>query len=442
MAYPRVIRSSRRCADTFRSPRHRASGAAASRAFGVVDVAGLRRLSHLPHWLSAVAVALMAVGSAAQAATAPDEKDTFMAGGQISTSSFGELPDGREVTLYHLDNANGMQMSVIPYGGIIVSLKVLDADGQIDDVVLGFPSLQGYLSDAYREANPYFGALIGRYGNRIAGGSFRIDGERFELPTNDGDNTLHGGNEGFDRRLWQVAPFVDESGVGLVLTLQSPDADQGFPGTLSTEVRYTLTADNALDIRYRATTSATTPVNLTQHSYFNLEGEGQGDILDHRLMLNADAFTPVDQGLIPTGDVRKLAQTPFDFRTATAIGERIEADHPQLERGRGYDHNFVIDRGGSSDDELVLAARVEAPKSGRVLEVFTTEPGIQFYSGNFLDGSLIGKSGQAYEQRGGLALETQHFPDSPNQANFPSTLLEPGDTYASHTRYRFTTRDR
>lgn len=356
----------------------------------------------------------------------------------VTVQTFGHLPDGREVKRYRLLNDNGMEMTVMSLGGTIVSLKTPDADGNQADIVLGFDSLEDYLAPEYRKANPYFGALIGRFGNRIAGGQFEIDGNTWQVPQNDGNNSLHGGSQGFDQRLWQVSPVEDDSGVGVVLTLTSEEGDQGYPGQLEARVRYTLTDDNALDIHYRATTTATTPVNLTQHSYFNLEGEGNGDILDHQLTLNADAFTPVDDSLIPTGEIRAVADTPFDFRQPTAIGARIGEDNPQLQRGQGYDHNFVLKR--EAGGGLVLAARVEAPDSGRVMEVYTTEPGIQFYSGNFLDGSLEGKAGQPYGHRSGLALETQHYPDSPNQADFPSTLLSPGETWLSHTRYRFSTR--
>ncbi len=362
----------------------------------------------------------------------------------IEQGIFGTLPDGSEVALYTLTNAQGARLSVTPYGGIIVALEVPDAGGEFEDVVLGFDRLEDYLSPAYRQANPYFGALIGRYGNRIAGGEFTLDGKVHTLPTNDGDNHLHGGDQGFDRRLWKAETVEDDRGVGVILTLTSPDEDQGYPGELQARVRYTLSDDNAVIVDYQATSDATTPVNLTQHSYFNLDGvtgeRADGDdILDHRLTINAEAFTPVDEGLIPTGELRSVAQTPFDFREPTAIGKRIEADNAQLARGQGYDHNFVLDRNGLGDDELVMAARLEAGHSGRVMEVFTTEPGLQFYSGNFLDGSLIGKRGTTYGHRFGLALETQHFPDSPNQPDFPSTLLQPGETYQSQTRYVFST---
>ncbi|TDX28035.1 aldose 1-epimerase [Modicisalibacter xianhensis] len=359
----------------------------------------------------------------------------------VEKSTFGQLPDGRTVDVYRLTNASGITMRVINYGGIIVSLKAPDAQGNFEDIVLGFDSLEGYLSDAYRKANPYFGALIGRYGNRIAGGEFSLNGTTYQLATNDGSNHLHGGDQGFDEVLWNAKPFENQNGVGVILSYTSPDGEEGYPGKLKTEVTYTLTDSDELDIAYRATTTKPTPVNLTQHSYFNLDGEGSGSILDHYLMINAEAFTPVDDTLIPTGEIRPVDGTPFDFNEPTPIGERIEQDNQQLLRGKGYDHNFVLKREAPQSEELVLAARVWEPDSGRLLEVETTEPGLQFYSGNFLDGSLSGKQGSAYEHRSGFALETQHFPDSPNQETFPSTILNPGETYQSHTVYRFSTRD-
>ncbi|MDT8896515.1 aldose epimerase family protein [Halomonas sp. I1] len=393
-------------------------------------------------WALLAALPLVAGIAFAQEAT-QDEMEMEQQRG-IEQGVFGMLSDGREVALYTLTNARGARLSVTPYGGIIVALEVPDAEGKFEDVVLGFDRLEDYLSSTYRQANPYFGVLIGRYGNRIAGGEFALDGEVHTLPTNDGDNHLHGGDQGFDRRLWKAETVEDKRGVGLILTLTSPDGDQGYPGELQARVRYTLSDDNAVIVDYQATSDATTPVNLTQHSYFNLDGvtgerAAGDDILDHRLTINAAAFTPVDEGLIPTGELRSVAQTPFDFREPTAIGERIEADNTQLARGQGYDHNFVLDREGLGEDDLVTAARLEAGHSGRVMEVLTTEPGLQFYSGNFLDGTLTGKSGATYGHRFGLALETQHFPDSPNQADFPSTLLRPGETYQSQTRYVFST---
>ncbi|MAM58053.1 MAG: galactose-1-epimerase [Salinicola sp.] len=374
----------------------------------------------------------------AQAQTMSATSSSAMPPG-IERSSFGRLADGREVDCYRITNDNGIEMRVINYGGIIVSLKTPDRTGRLDDIVLGFDSIGDYLSDTYRQANPYFGALIGRYGNRIANGRFTLDGETYRLPTNDGPNTLHGGDVGFNQRLWHVEPFSSAEGRGLVLTYTSPDGEQGFPGRLSTRVSYTLTDDNELAIDYRARTTRATPVNLTQHSYFNLKGEGSASVLDHELMINASAYTPIDETLIPTGEIADVSGTPFDFRQPTLIGARMGQKNTQLAYAKGYDHNFVLSKTPGQGDLPTLAARVIEPRSGRVLEVATTEPGLQFYSGNFLDGSLTGKSGRPYTHRSGLALETQHFPDSPNQPNFPSTILKPDETYHSQTVYRFST---
>lgn len=357
----------------------------------------------------------------------------------IYRSTFGTLEDGREVALYTLVNANGLRLTITPYGGIVVSLEVPDAKGSLGDIVLGFDSLSDYLSPSYRRANPYFGALIGRYGNRIASGVFSLDDCEHALTINDGRHHLHGGVKGFDQQLWDSEPFENTTGVGLKLSFTSQDGDQGYPGELIVNVNYTLSDDNALIIDYRAISTASTPVNLTQHSYFNLEGDGKGDILDHRLKIAAGAFTPVDDELIPTGEIRSVAGSPFDFREMASIGSRIEANDEQLARANGYDHNFVLDRRGVAPGVPTLAARLIAPNSGRVMEILTTEPGLQFYSGNFLDGSLCGKNGQAYGHRAGLALETQHFPDSPNKPAFPSTFLSPGEVYATQTRYIFST---
>ncbi|GHC21983.1 aldose 1-epimerase [Kushneria pakistanensis] len=352
---------------------------------------------------------------------------------------FGTLPDGRTVHGYRITNDQQLRLEVIEYGGIITSLETPDRDGQMADIVLGFNSLEGYLSPAYQKLNPYFGALIGRYGNRIAGGRFTLDGQTYQLATNDGPNHLHGGDEGFNKKLWQATPFSSSEGSGVVMRHTSADGEEGYPGELAVEVKYTLTHDDTLAIDYSARTTKATPVNLTQHSYFNLDGEGSDSILDHVMMIAASAYTPVNETLIPTGEIAPIAGTPFDFTRPTPIGERIEADNEQLTRGKGYDHNFVLARQPRVAPER--AARVVSPDSGRVLEVSTTEPGLQFYSGNFLDGSVSGKSGRAYGHRSGLALETQHFPDSPNQSGFPSTILQPGETLESHTVYRFTTED-
>jgi aldose 1-epimerase (EC 5.1.3.3) len=349
----------------------------------------------------------------------------------MSRESFGTLPDGTPLELFTLRNRSGMEVKVTNYGGIITELKVPDRNGKLDDITLGYSSIDGYLKES-----PYFGALIGRYGNRIGKAQFTLDGQTYKLPANDGPNTLHGGPKGFDKVVWNAEPFERDGERGIVLTYTSPDGDQGFPGTLNARVTYTLTDDNELVFEYHATTDKPTVVNLTQHAYFNLAGDGSGDILGHELVINADRYTPVDGGLIPTGELASVEGTPFDFRTKTAIGARIDADDEQIKRGGGYDHNFVLNRDG---DGLVLAARVEEPTSGRVMEVFTTEPGLQFYSGNFLDGSITGKNGHVYQKRSGFCLETQHFPDSPNKPEFPSTRLDPGQTYESKTVYKFST---
>ena len=345
----------------------------------------------------------------------------------VTRQPFGATPSGEAVELFTLANAHGMEVRVMTYGGIIVSLTVPDRSGRPGDVVLGYDSLAGYLKDS-----PYFGAIVGRYGNRIAKGRFTLDGKEYRLATNNGPNHLHGGIRGFDKVVWQAEPFDDARGAGVVLRHTSPDGDEGYPGALTAKVTYTLTDRNELRIDYEATTDRPTPVNLTQHSYFNLAGGG--DILGHELTIVADSFTPVDSTLIPTGVIAPVAGTPFDFRTPHPIGERIGAANEQLRFGGGYDHNFVLTR---PDTGLAFAARLSDPVSGRTLEIRTTEPGIQLYSGNFLDGSITGKRGIVYAHRTGLALETQHFPDSPNHSEFPSTILRPGRVYLSTTLWVF-----
>lgn len=348
----------------------------------------------------------------------------------VTQAPFGVTPDGQQVSLFTISNANGMEARVINLGGIIVSLTAPDREGNLEDVVLGFDSLDGYLAE-----HPYFGAIIGRYGNRIANGQFTVDGESYQLPVNNGPNSLHGGLRGFDKVVWDAEPFENDRGQGLILTYTSPDGEEGYPGNLQVRVTYTLTDENELIFDYHAVTDKATPVNLTQHSYFNLAGDGSGSILDHEIMLNASRLTVADTTLIPTGELRSVEGTPFDFRQPHRIGERIAADDEQLRFAGGYDHNFVIDR--AAGDSLVLAARVYEPTSGRVMEVLTTEPGVQFYTGNFLDGTLTGKNGVVYDTRTGFCLETQHFPDSPNQPSFPNTILRPGEEYRSTTVYRF-----
>lgn len=346
-----------------------------------------------------------------------------------STSSFGQLSDGREAELITLKNANGIELDVTNYGGIITRLLAPDTSGQMADIVLGYDNLA-----QYQQLNPYFGAIIGRYGNRIANGRFTLNGQQYQLATNDGDNHLHGGDSGFDKKLWQMTPFTQPDATGVELTLLSPDGDEGYPGNLQVKVVYRLTNDNELQMSFSATTDKTTVVNLTQHSYFNLAGNG--DILDHQLMIPASHITPVAKGLIPTGELQPVAGTVFDFRQPKAIGRDINADDAQLKLGQGFDHNFVLKH--KADDELVLAARVLEPDSGRVLEVLTDAPAVQFYSGNFLDGTISGK-GRTYAHRSGFCLEPQHFPDSPNHSHFPSTVLQPGQTYQTRIVYRFLT---
>jgi aldose 1-epimerase len=362
-----------------------------------------------------------------------DGEPAIVKKGGFTRAPFGDV-DGAAVYLYTLTNSHGMEVRAMSYGAIIVSLRVPDRGGVSDDVVLGFDALEGYLA-----GHPYFGAIVGRYGNRIAKGRFALDGQTYQLATNNGPNHLHGGVKGFDKVVWEAEPFDRDGQAGVVFTHVSPDGDEGYPGNLNARVTYTLTQANELIVDYSATTSKATPVNLTQHSYFNLAGAGTGDILEHRLTLDADRFTPVDATLIPTGELAPVDGTPFDFRRPTAIGARIGGDHVQLKYGTGYDHNWVLNlpSGGSTGPALHHAARLEEPKSGRTLDVATTEPGVQFYTGNFLDGTLTGKSGRVYKQRYGLCLETQHFPDSPNHAAFPSTILRPGERYQSKTVFTF-----
>jgi aldose 1-epimerase len=376
----------------------------------------------------------LAVAAALALGAAPASAARDCTGGRldIARERFGSI-GGHRVDRYTLTNGDCMEVKIITYGGIVQSLRVPDRHGDLDNVVLGFDNLDDYVANN----SPYFGAIIGRYANRIAGGQFTLDGVTYELPQNNGPNTLHGGLEGFDKKVWDAAEISGDDSVGLQLSYTSPNGEEGFPGRLETRVTYRLTEDNELRIDYRATTNKATVVNLTNHSYFNLSGEGSGTIYDHRLEINASHYTPVDATLIPTGRIAPVAGTPFDFRDPTAIGARIRDDHPQIVIGRGYDHNYVLDRNGRKG--LVLAARVTDPDSGRVLEITTTEPGMQFYSGNFLDGTLVGTSGKVYRQSDGFALETQHFPDSPNQPQFPSTVLRPGEVFRSTTVFAFPT---
>jgi aldose 1-epimerase len=344
---------------------------------------------------------------------------------KLAHADFGKMPDGTGVSIYTLTNKQGVEARITTYGGRVVSLTTPDRKGTKADVVLGFDSLNGYAE------SPFFGALVGRYGNRIGGAHFTVDGVEYKLEKNNGANSLHGGSHGFDKVVWTAREIP---GAGLELTYVSKDGEEGYPGNLKAVVVYHLTDRNELRIDYTAATDKPTVVNLTNHSYFNLKGAGEGDILGHVLTLNADQYTPVDTGLIPTGELRSVAGTPFDFRKPTAIGARIDGSDEQLKIGKGYDHNYVLNRKGAA---LSLAAKVEESATGRVMEVLTTEPGVQFYTGNNLDGTIKGKAGKVYVRRGGFCLETQHFPDSPNKPKFPSTVLRPGETYRTTTVFRF-----
>jgi aldose 1-epimerase len=379
-------------------------------------------------WNQAPRIVLTAAVIATLSCSTGGEKTKTMTS-QITRQSFGQLPTGEPVSLFTLKNAHGTEAAITNYGGIVVSLKTADRAGRFADIVLGHDTLDGYL-----QPHPYFGAIIGRYGNRIGGAAFSLNGVQYKLAKNDGANTLHGGVKGFDKVLWSARETSVDGAPALELTYVSKDGEEGYPGTLTAAVTYSLHENNELRIVYAASTDKDTVVNLTNHSYFNLAGQGEGDILSHILTINAARFTPIDSGLIPTGELKSVAGTPFDFRTPTAIGARIGNDDDQLKLGRGYDHNFVLDGEAGS---LRLAARVTEPASGRTLEVLTTEPGMQLYTGNFLDGTIAGKSGRVYRLRYGFCLETQHFPDSPNQPAFPSTVLKPGGRYSSTTVYRF-----
>jgi aldose 1-epimerase len=347
----------------------------------------------------------------------------------VSERPFGKLPDGTEARLFSLDNGRGLRATITNYGAIVTSLVVPDRAGHGADIVLGYDSLEGYL-----RATPYFGAIVGRYANRIGKARFALDGRTYTLAANDHGNSLHGGLKGFDKLLWEAAPFHDSAQAGVRLHLVSPDLDEGYPGRLDVTVTYAVTDSAELRITYQAATDRPTVLNLAHHGYFNLAGPAAGEILGHELTLAADRFTPVDSSLIPTGELRAVAGTPMDFRTPTTIGARIGQDDEQLRFGKGYDHNWVVNGPAGT---LRLAARVHEPQSGRVMEVRTTEPGIQFYTGNFLDGTIVGKGGTTYRHRTGFCLETQHFPDSPNHPDFPSTALRRGQEFHSTTVFRF-----
>jgi len=343
----------------------------------------------------------------------------------LQKEPFGKTKDGQRVDIYTLVNANGLRARIMTYGAILVSLEVSDREGKSGEVTLGFDSLDGYL-----KGHPYFGAIVGRYANRIGKGKFSIDGKEYTLATNNGPNHLHGGLVGYDKVVWNSDPIESSDAVGVKFTYMSKDGEEGYPGNLNCTVVYTLTNDDELRIDYEAQTDKTTPVNLTNHAYFNFAGKG--DILAHEIILNADGYTPVDEGLIPTGEIRAVKGTAFDLTKPTAIGEGIK------KLGEGYDHNFVLNK--KKENELSLAATVYEPTTGRMMQIFTTQPGIQFYTGNFLDGSVVGRGGQAYQKHYGFCLETQHFPDSPNKPHFPTTFLKPGEKYQSTTIHKFSTK--
>jgi aldose 1-epimerase len=344
----------------------------------------------------------------------------------VQKCDFGKTADGTPVERYVLTNASGLEAKIVTYGGIVTELHVPDRDGKPGDVVLGFDDLKGYL-----DGHPYFGCITGRVANRIGKGKFTLDGKEYTLAVNNGPNALHGGKKGFDKVVWKAKPLDHPDGAGVQLAYTSPDGEEGYPGNLDVTVTYILTDQNELRITYAATTDKPTPVNLTNHSYFNLAGPASGDVLGHEVMIAADRYTPVDDTLIPTGEIKPVKGTPLDFSTPTPIGARIA--EMKGDPG-GYDHNFVLNSGGKG---LVLAARVREPKTGRVLEMFTSEPGVQFYTGNFLDGTIKGKGGVVYRKHQGFCLEAQHFPDAVHHANFPSVILRPGETYRHTTAYRF-----
>ena len=370
------------------------------------------------------AVLMLTVGCEKEKPAAPESASAIL------KEPFGEF-EGKKVDIYTLKNAGGIEVKITNYGGIVTAVKLPDKNGSFADVALGYDNLKGYIDNN----SPYFGALIGRYGNRIGNAEFVLNGEKYTLAKNDGGNSLHGGVKGFDKVVWDATPVTGNGSQSLKLTYVSRDGEEGFPGNLTATVVYTLADDDSLRIDYTATTDKPTVVNLTNHTYWNLAGEGSGDILQHQLMLNASAFTPVGPGLITTGEFRSVENTPMDFTKPVAIGERIDADDEQLKLGGGYDHNWVLN---TYDKETpALAATVYEPGSGRFMEILTTEPGIQFYSGNFLDGTIMGKSGNPYGRRNGFCLETQHYPDSPNRPEFPSVVLNPGETYKTTTIHKF-----
>lgn len=381
-------------------------------------------MKHPRYLLSGLAMSMLIASGGTQAAGLASEHKPF-----------GKTNDGTAVEQYILRNSHGMQATVITYGGVLQSLKVPDKHGKVEDVVLGFDDVQGYQS-----GTAFFGATIGRFGNRLAGGAFELDGKRYQVPLNDGPNSLHGGAQGFDKHVWKATPVKAKDSVGVTLTYLSKDGEMGFPGNLKTEVTYSLNDNNELHIDYKATTDKPTVLNLTNHSYFNLAGAGNGDILKQVATLHASHYTPVNATLIPTGELAPVKGTPMDFLKPTPIGQHIKEDHPQLKfaepKQGGFDFNWALDNKG---DVKQLAAEVHDPESGRRLQLFTTEPGVQFYTSNFLDGSVKGKAGKTYQHWSGFTLETQHFPDAPNQPTFASTRLNPGQTYTQNTVFKFTT---
>jgi aldose 1-epimerase len=372
--------------------------------------------------------AILAIALAGAVIAAAQQKTELKPG--LKMESFGKTADGQEVQLFTLTNKNGIEAKITNFGGIVVALKTPDRKGQFTDIVLGYDNVKGYEGDT-----AFFGALIGRYGNRIAKGQFTLNGKTYQIPLNDGPNALHGGPNAFNKKVWTARDISTHSTPMLQLTYLSKDGENGFPGNLNVQVTYSVTSNNELRIDYAATTDKDTVLNLTNHSYFNLKGEGEGDILQHEVRLNANKFTPVDATLIPTGELKNVQGTPFDFRKSTAIGARIDSDDQQLKYGWGYDHNWVLN--GLGAGQLVIAARVHEATTGRVLEVLTDQPGVQFYSGNHMDGTIRGKGGKVYPKRGGLCLETQHYPDSPNHPAFPSTTLKAGEKFHSTTVYKF-----
>ena len=371
-----------------------------------------------------VALATLALTASLRAAT-------------IESQPFGTTHEGTPVQIYTLRNANGCEARITNYGGIIVSLKVPDRHGKLDDVVLGFDRLEDYLSPEYLKKCPFFGAMIGRYGNRIAKGTFSLDGREYHVPPNDGANALHGGAHGFDKRVWEAHEQTTPQGPALAMRYVSPDGEEGFPGTLTANIVYSLADDNELRLEIEATTDKDTVINLTQHSYFNLRGAGRGDILGHEVTIKGGEFVPINTESLPVDGLRSVAGTPFDFRQSTAIGARIHADDEQLHNGMGYDHCYVLDGYVPDATSPRVFARIAEPTTGRVLEIASTQPGVQFYTGNQLDGTIKGKGGIAYEKNGAFCLEPQHYPDSPNHPQFPSVVLRPGETYRHVITYRF-----